>query len=141
MGASCGTAAICSSRRSRPRCPDDFNSNHTENGSFDGRSDDKGPEPEGVVVAELFGSTYAFVGLERIGGIAVFDLGDPRAPTLVTYVNDRDFGGDAEQGTAGDLGPEGLIVIAEGDSPTGVPLLVVAYEVSGSVAVYELTLR
>jgi len=121
--------------------PEEFNSNNDENDGFDSRSDDKGPEPEGVVVAELFESTYAFVGLERVGGIVAFDLGDPRAPEVAAYVNDRDFTGDPEQGTAGDLGPEGLLVISAADSPTGTPLLVVAHEVSGSVAIYELSHR
>jgi 2',3'-cyclic-nucleotide 2'-phosphodiesterase/3'-nucleotidase/5'-nucleotidase len=121
--------------------PEHFNANNTDNDSLDGRSDDKGPEPEGVVVAEVLGSTFAFVGLERVGGIAVFDLADPRAPVLVSYVSDRDFTGDPEAGTAGDLGPEGLVVIAAADSPTAAPLLVVANEVSGSVAVYEIGRR
>jgi len=35
---------------------------------MDDRSDDKGPESEGVTIASLFGRTYLFVMLERIGG-------------------------------------------------------------------------
>lgn len=118
--------------------PDDFNSTDDENDSFDDRSDNKGPEPEGVVVAEVFESTYAFVGLERMGGIMVFDVADPENPQFVLYRNDRDFEGVVEEGTAGDLAPEGLVFIAEADSPTGEPLLVVSHEVSGTVAVYQL---
>jgi len=116
--------------------PSDFNSDNAENDSFDSRSDNKGPEPEGVTIGELNGRVYAFVGLERIGGIAVFDVTNPNGPFFVQYVNNRDFAGDPEAGTAGDLGPEGLIFIPAAESPTGIPLLVVANEVSGSTTVY-----
>ena len=60
--------------------PDDFNANHEENDSFDNRSDNKGPEPEGVTLGIVRGTLYAFVGLERIGGILVLDLTDPKNP-------------------------------------------------------------
>lgn len=77
--------------------------------------------------------------LERMGGIVVFDLSDPAAPAFVLYDNStRDFGGDPELGTAGDLGPEGLEVVVPEDSPSGKPLLVVANEISGTVRVYEI---
>jgi hypothetical protein len=39
-------------RITQARYPAFFNSNHTEN-NLEGRSDDKGPEPEGITVAEL----------------------------------------------------------------------------------------
>lgn len=119
--------------------PDDFNSDNGENDSFDNRSDDKGPEPEGIAVGEYMGHTYAFIGLERIGGIMVYDITDPYAPAFVTYVNNRDFAGDAELGTAGDLGPEGIAFVPASQSPTCNPLLVVGNEVSGSTTVYEIT--
>lgn len=115
-----------------------FNSTNDDNDSFDSRSDDKGPEPEGVEVARVFGSTYAFVGLERVGGIAVYDIDDPSRPRFVEYENNRDYSGDPEAGTAGDLGPEGLTFIAAADSPNGTPLLVVANEVSGTTTLYQV---
>jgi hypothetical protein len=117
--------------------PAHFNTNNDENG-FDERSDDSGPEPEGIAVGKLFGGRYAFVGLERFGGIAVYDLGDPSAPALITYATTRDFSGDPEDGTAGDLGPEGLLLISAADSPNGKPLLVVAHEVSGTTTIFEI---
>ncbi len=117
--------------------PDDFNSGNDENGDFEGRSDNKGPEPEGITVGHLNGRNYAFIGLERIGGIMVYDVTDPTAPQFKQYTNSRDFAGDPEAGTAGDLGPEGLLYIDADQSPTGEALLVVAHEVSGSVAVYS----
>ncbi|WP_153427375.1 choice-of-anchor I family protein [Streptomyces alkaliphilus] len=119
--------------------PGDFNANNSGNDSFDTRSDNKGPEPEGVVVGTVDGTPYAFVGLERIGGVVVYDLTDPRAPRPAGYVNSRDFSGDAEAGTAGDLGPEGLTFIPAEESPNGRPLLVVAHEVSGTTTVYEIS--
>jgi 2',3'-cyclic-nucleotide 2'-phosphodiesterase / 3'-nucleotidase / 5'-nucleotidase len=118
--------------------PDDFNADNAENGSFDDRSDNKGPEPEGLALGVIGDTTYAFIALERIGGIMVYDLTDPTAPAFVTYVNNRDFAGDAEAGTAGDLGPEGLVFIPAADSPNGNNLLVVANEVSGTTTIYQI---
>jgi hypothetical protein len=118
--------------------PAEFNSNNDENGSFDARSDDKGPEPEGVAIGKVGKRTYAFIGLERIGGIMVYDITNPYAPTFVQYVNNRDFSGDAEAGTAGDLGPEGITFISQKDSPTHTALLVVGNEVSGSTTIYAI---
>ncbi|MDX2162634.1 MAG: choice-of-anchor I family protein [bacterium] len=119
--------------------PDDFNSTNEENGSFEDRSDNAGPEPEGVTVGMIGESLYAFIGLERIGGIVVFDITDPTAPAFVTYVNNRDFSGDAEAGTAGDLGPEGIVFVTAENSPTGGDLLIVSNEVSGSITIYIVT--
>ncbi|MCB9508846.1 MAG: choice-of-anchor I family protein [Deferribacteres bacterium] len=118
--------------------PDNFNSDNEENGSFDDRSDDKGPEPEGVVVGKIRSSTYAFIGLERMGGVVVYDVSNPYNPSFVQYINNRDFSGDPEAGTAGDLGPEGLAFIPHYESPTGKPLLVVGNEVSGTTTIYEI---
>ncbi len=118
--------------------PDDFNSNNDENDSFDSRSDAKGPEPEGITVGTIFGRTYAFIGLERIGGIMTYDITDPHNPTFIEYVNNRDFSGDAEMGTAGDLGPEGLLFVSADESPNQQPLLVVTNEVSGSTTLYSI---
>jgi hypothetical protein len=118
--------------------PQFFNSNHEEN-NFDNRSDNKGPEPEGVTVAQLWGRTFAFIGLERIGGVMIYDISDPYAPTFVQYLNNRDFNADPGTAEAGDLGAEGLIVIEAGKSPIpGVPLLVVANEVSGTTTIFRI---
>lgn len=115
-----------------------FNSNHTE-ATFETRSDDKGPEPEGVTVARLWGSTYAFIGLERVGGVMVYDVSNPYAPSFVQYINRRDFLADPLSPEAGDLGAEGLIVIEADKSPLpGVPLLVLANEVSGTTTVFRI---
>lgn len=122
------------------RLPSQFNSNNDDNDSFDARSDDKGPEPEGVAVGRISGVNYGFVGLERVGGIAMYDLSVPSAPSFITYINNRDFSVDAETAAAGDLGPEGLHFIAAADSPTLIPMLAVGNEVSGTTTLYEIGL-
>lgn len=47
----------------------------------------------------------------------VYDIDSPTAPRFVEYVNNRNFQGDAEAGTAGYLGPEGITFIPAADSP------------------------
>ncbi|MBN1448005.1 MAG: choice-of-anchor I family protein [Bacteroidetes bacterium] len=119
--------------------PADFNTDNDENDP-DGRSDAKGPEPEALTVATICGSTYAFIGLERIGGIMVYDISDPTAPVFQQYINNRDFALEPENNvnTVGDLGPEGLIFIDAADSPNGQNLLVCASEVSGTVTLFSV---
>ena len=118
--------------------PDYFNSNHEET-AFDDRSDNKGPEPEGVALGTLGKKTFAFIGLERMGGIMVYDITDPKQGKFIQYFNDRKFAEVPEK--QGDLGPEGLIFIAAKDSPNGKPLLVVGNEVSGSTAIYQINVK
>lgn len=118
--------------------PNDFNSSDTENYSRDNRSDDKGPEPEGIASGYVNGTPYAFIGLERQGGFMVYDLTNPTNPQFVTYHSDRRFSGNPENDTAGELAPEGLLFVDAKDSPTGNAMLVVASEVSGSTKVYDL---
>ncbi|MEO6463753.1 MAG: hypothetical protein ABIP29_11820, partial [Candidatus Eisenbacteria bacterium] len=84
------------------------------------------------------GRTYAFVGLERSGGVVVLDITNPTAPAFVTHVDARDFTQDPGPGSGGDLAPEGILFIPEADSPTGQALLVVSNEVSGTTTVYGL---
>jgi hypothetical protein len=113
--------------------PDRFNAGH-DDPAFDSRSDDKGPEPEALALGEIDGRTYAFIGNERIGGIAAYDITDPVAPVFMDYLNNRDFGNPE----TGDLGPEGMLFIAAHDSPTRRPLLVVTSEISGNISTYDL---
>jgi hypothetical protein len=124
-------------RLTAARYPQHFNASNS-NQSFDNRSDDKGPEPEGVTIASLWGRSYAFIVLERIGGVAVYELTDPVAPRFVDYVNVRTFTVPAASAAAGDLGPEGVLVIAEQDSPVGKPLLIVTNEISGTTRIFEI---
>ncbi|MEW5976986.1 MAG: choice-of-anchor I family protein [Acidobacteriota bacterium] len=117
--------------------PAHFNANNDAN-DFDSRSDNKGPEPEGLCLGKAYGRPYLFLGLERVGGVVVYDLSEPTQPRLVQYLNNRDFSGDPEAGTAKDLGPEGLTFIHQSESPTHTPLLVVANEVSGTTTIFEI---
>lgn len=117
-----------------------FNANHTAN-TGEPRSDDKGPEPEDVKIGHINGQIYAFIGLERVGGIMTYNITDPTNPVFVTYYNSRDFTKDPESGEAGDLGTEGLQFVAESDSPTGKPLLLAANEVSGTLSIYEISTK
>lgn len=120
-----------------------FNATNDETPSFDNRSDDKGPEPEYVTIGEVGPHTFAFVGLERIGGVMTFDVTDPTNVRYVDYVNNRNWDvevdGEWVEGM-GDLGAEGVEFVAAGDSPTGVPLVIVANEVSGSTSVFTVEL-
>jgi hypothetical protein len=123
---------------------DFFNQGHDEGNAFDSRSDTKGPEPEGLAVGQIGAKTFAFVGLERMGGVLVYDITNPAAPKRVDYLNTRtDWVLDPETNLSkvGDLGPEGLHFIAAKDSPNGRPLLLVGNEVSGSTAVIQLNLN
>lgn len=117
--------------------PELFNAGNDDN-EADARSDDKGPEPEGLDVGVIGGRTYVFVDLERIGGIMVYDVTIPESPAFITYLNNRDPEGNPEAGTAGDLAPEGVLFVDAADSPNGKPLLIVGNEVSGSTTVYTI---
>lgn len=116
--------------------PNFFNASNTNN-NRDSRSTSKGPEPEAATVGKAYGRTYAFIGLERIGGILVYDVTDPYEPRFVQYVNNRDFTAPTNSAAAKDLGPEGIHFISEDESPTGVPLIAVANEISGTTSIYE----
>ncbi len=124
--------------------PEYFNCSNDDK-SLDDRSGKKGPEAESVTVGQVNGKTYAFVALERIGGIMVYDVTDPAHVAYVNYINSRDFNSvipgsenDDKLVTGGDVAPEGLAFVPAAASPTGKDLLLAACEVSGTMAVYEL---
>lgn len=121
--------------------PNDFNSTNDENFSFKDRSDDKGPEPEAIEIARFRGKTYAFIGLERIGGIMIYDISNPYHPQFIEYSNNRNFDVPADTRAAEDLGPEDLVFIKKGKSPINSPLLISANEVSGTLTIFKVTSR
>jgi hypothetical protein len=89
----------------------------------DGRSRDKGVEPEGLTVFEINGRTLAFVGLERTtkSAVAIFDVTDP---TNVAYLD--------MIVSEGDLSPEGLAAYELG----GKYYLAFSNEVSGTTTAF-----
>lgn len=109
-----------------------FNASN-DNVSIKNRSDNKGPEPEGVTTAVINDSTYAFIGLERIGGVMVYNISNPAAPVFVDYVNNR-----STTVATGDLGPEGLIYIGEDESGNDKRYVIVANEISATLSVFEV---
>ena len=105
-----------------------FNSAGVAN-TFDSRSDNKGPEPEDVVIGNVNNRDYAFIGLEQIGGIMVYDIEDPAVPEFITY----------DPAATGDVSPEASVFISAQESPLGQALLVVSHEASSTLAIYALS--
>lgn len=112
-----------------------FNNNNDEN-EGDSRSANKGPEPEALTVGQVGDKTYAFIGMERLGGIFVYDVTNPYDATFVDYVINRDLteGGDL----IGDSAPEGMVFVDASESPTGDALVIIGNEVSGTVSVWQI---
>ncbi|CAI8245686.1 MAG: Uncharacterised protein [Glaciecola sp. HTCC2999] len=117
-----------------------FNNTDDENAPDD-RSENKGPEPEAVTVGMIDDKQYAFIGLERTGGVMVYDVTNPFAVSFVDYVNNRDLTEGLDISLIGDLAPESIVFVPANDSPTNNALLLVGYEVSGTVSVYQITPR
>lgn len=90
----------------------------------DGRSDDKSIEPEGITIGVVGKKTVAFVGLERVDAVAIYDVSNPAAPVFLQMVKC----GDA---------PEGVLFIPAKDSPVKKSLLVVSSEDDGLIKVYK----
>lgn len=110
---------------------------------IDGRSDDKGPEPEALAVGTIGAQTFAFVGLERMGGIMVYDVSNPASPSFVRYKNAALEGlalTPANNTTPGsyDVSPEGMVFVPAAASPNNKPMLIVANELSGTTTMYEV---
>lgn len=105
--------------------PSTFNSDGGPAG-FDSRSDNKGPEPEAIAVGKVDGRDYAFIGLERTGGVMIYDVTDPKAPTFVQFT-------DPPQ----DRGPEHVEFVSADRSPSGKAMFLVSNEISGTVTIYE----
>jgi 2',3'-cyclic-nucleotide 2'-phosphodiesterase/3'-nucleotidase/5'-nucleotidase len=132
-------------QRDFPTC---FNSDASDTGTaaqmaasicgsrMDGRSDDKGVEPEAITTGVIGAQTFAFIGLERVGGVMVYDVSNPVNPQFVTYKNPAIDGSTGAGAT--DVSPEGMVFVPAAQSPNGTPLLLVANELSGTTTVYEV---
>lgn len=94
----------------------------------DTRSDDKGAEPESVVVAKMGDKNILFVGLERTDTVMIYDITNPASPQYLQSIKT----GDA---------PEGLLFIPASKSPTKRSLVIVSCEGDGSVKIYQPDLK
>lgn len=90
----------------------------------DGRSDNSGPEPEGVVVGRVGGRLLAFVSIERGGSVMVFDITDPANGQFVSIIT-SDFADNQFDE------PEGLAFISSAESWDGFAYLAISSEDSG----------
>lgn len=109
-----------------------FNADNESNG-VKNRSRAKGPEPEGVALGTINGQTYAFITLERTGGVMVYNITDPNNPTFTDYKHSR-----STSAYGGDNGPEGITYIAPGNTTTGKGYVIIANEISGTLSLYEV---
>jgi len=109
-----------------------FNADNEANG-IKTRSRAKGPEPEGVALGTIGGQTYAFITLERTGGVMVYNVTDPNNPTFTDYKHSR-----TTSAYGGDNGPEGIIYIAPENTTTGKGYVIIANEISGTLSMYEI---
>ncbi|MCX6140403.1 MAG: esterase-like activity of phytase family protein [Candidatus Kapabacteria bacterium] len=122
--------------------PANFNAGHTTN-SMDDRSDNKGPEPEGVTTGVINDSTYAFISCERIGHTFMFNVSDVTNPKYIDYINSRNFAvtpnvTNVDNGTVGDLGPEVIAFVPAIESPNNTDLLLAGNEISGTMSVFQV---
>jgi hypothetical protein len=120
--------------------PTNFNTGHTTN-AMDDRSDNKGPEPEAIAAAVINDSAYVFVGLERIGGVFMYNITNPISGRYIDYINARNFSvtpslANVDNGTVGDLGPEVLQYVPSNESPNGADMLLLSNEVSGTLSAF-----
>jgi Secretion system C-terminal sorting domain/Calx-beta domain len=111
-----------------------FNASNSTSPAAKNRSDDKGPEPEGTVTATINGEHYAFVALERIGGVMMYNITSPAAPVYVGYYNNRSVASNGP-----DRGSEGIFFIPDSLSPNGQPLLLLANETSSTLTIFQIT--
>jgi hypothetical protein len=81
---------------------------------------------------------FAFVGLERVGGVMAYDVTVPTSPSFAAYANTRTLPPAA---VGGDRGPEGIEFVAAEDSPNGKPLVLVGNEVSRTVTIFQVDRR
>ena len=109
-----------------------FNADNEANGAKN-RSRAKGPEPEGVALGTISGQTFAFITLERTGGVMVYNITDPNNVTFTDYKNSR-----STSAYGGDNGPEGIIYITPQNTTTGKGYVVIANEISGTLSMYEV---
>jgi hypothetical protein len=111
-----------------------FNASNSTSAAAKNRSDDKGPEPEGTAVGKINGEQYAFVALERIGGVVIYNISNPATPVFVGYYNNRSVSTNGP-----DRGSEGIIFIPDSLSPNGHAQIILANETSSTLTIFQIT--
>lgn len=90
----------------------------------DGRSDNKGVEPEGVTVGRVGNTIVAFIGLERADAVLLYDITNPNAPKFLQAIPTCD-------------GPEGILFIPANESPTNKAMFITSCENDGVIRIYH----
>lgn len=96
----------------------------------DSRSDNRGPEPEAIAFGSIFNAPHIAVSTERQGAIYLYRIDDPAAPTLVASLN--------ESRQSHNYSAESMLLIPASKSPSGIPLLVCAWEATHSISIYQI---
>lgn len=114
--------------------------------NFDLRSDDKGPELEGITFATIDGRDFLFAVAERQNGVFQFDITNLSNVFVAGYYNT--VSGVVDDGQGAFVAPESIQFIPASASPTGKDMLIVGYEgeydpvggidIAGSVAVFTV---
>ncbi|MEM6259949.1 MAG: choice-of-anchor I family protein [Planctomycetota bacterium] len=112
--------------------PDQFNGQDNDSMNADKRSAERGSEPEGLAITEINGRRLCAIGLERVGGVMLYDLTDPTRPVFLQYIHSAQMHGSASSR------PEGMTWIKPSETNGGKAFLVVAYEGSGTIDLFEL---
>ncbi|MBX9852802.1 MAG: choice-of-anchor I family protein [Cytophagaceae bacterium] len=97
--------------------------------------DNRGPEPESVVTGKIGKNIYAFITLERYGGVMVYNITDPVNPYFIQYINSNEKGSEAESR------PEGILFIPASNSPSGKNMVIVANEGTSVIDIYEIKVK
>jgi hypothetical protein len=111
-----------------------FNATNSNSVTAKNRSDDKGPEIEGVTVANIDGDNILFASSERIGGVFLFNIDNPLAPRYIGYYNNR----TTTLPSGPDRGAEGIVYIPASASPNGNDLVILANEISSTLSIYQI---
>ncbi|HLP35259.1 choice-of-anchor I family protein [Lacibacter sp.] len=90
----------------------------------DGRSDDKGCEPEGITTGRVGNKSLLFVGLERANAVMIYDITNPTKPVFSQWLNTG-------------VGPEGVLFVSADKSPNGKSLFIASSETDGFIKVYS----
>lgn len=102
------------------------------------RSDDKGPEPEGVAVGMIGKLRVAVLGMERTSSLAFFDITNPAKPTLLSWQQMQPLTSTSLNASSA-WSPEGVIFVPAEKSPNKKALVITSYEMSGSLTIHQLS--